>query len=100
MQSASRLVLDGFELRTEAKVYRYPERYADERGATMWSKVMTFLAEIEASNHPAAAPLCVSTPTIEPGGPPHVRAGARVLSRRCDPVQSSLSPYNQEESFR
>jgi hypothetical protein len=40
MRQASRVVLDGFELGTEAVIVRYPERYTDERGAAMWDRVM------------------------------------------------------------
>jgi hypothetical protein len=32
MAKASRLVLKGFELRTDAHVFRYPERYSDPKG--------------------------------------------------------------------
>ena len=43
MAEASRAVLDGFELRTEVAVTKYPDRYADERGEKMWAKVMRLL---------------------------------------------------------
>jgi DNA polymerase I len=33
MAEASRIILDGFELRTDAAIVRYPDRYMDERGA-------------------------------------------------------------------
>jgi hypothetical protein len=39
MAQASRLVLDGFELRSAATLTRYPERYRDARGAGMWAMV-------------------------------------------------------------
>jgi DNA polymerase I len=39
MAEASRAVLDGFELRTEAKTVHYPDRYSDPRGARMWEIV-------------------------------------------------------------
>ena len=48
MAEASRLVLGGFELRTEAKIVRWPERYMDERGARMWDTIMGILTELEA----------------------------------------------------
>jgi hypothetical protein len=44
---SSRIVLDGFELRSDAKIVRYPERYMDERGVVMWNEVMRLLDEIE-----------------------------------------------------
>ena len=40
MAKASRVVLDGFELRTDVNVVRYPDRYQDPRGAVMWERVM------------------------------------------------------------
>lgn len=39
MARASRTVLAGFELRSEAKLVRYPDRYRDERGESMWRTV-------------------------------------------------------------
>jgi DNA polymerase I len=43
MAEASRIVLDGFELRSEAKSFIYPERYRDEKGSQMWQRVMSLL---------------------------------------------------------
>jgi hypothetical protein len=45
MAEASRVVLGGLELRSEATVIRYPERYADARGGKMWETVQELLAE-------------------------------------------------------
>ena len=45
MREASRIVLDGFELGTDAKIVRYPDRYMDDRGATMWERVMELIRE-------------------------------------------------------
>ena len=45
MREASRIVLSGFELGTDAKIVRYPDRYMDERGATMWQRVMELIRE-------------------------------------------------------
>lgn len=39
MQRASRVVLAGFEVRTDVEIVRYPGRYLDERGADMWERV-------------------------------------------------------------
>jgi hypothetical protein len=44
MAEASRIILGGFELRTDADVIRYPDRYSDERGETMWAQVTRLLA--------------------------------------------------------
>ena len=43
MAEASQVVLDGFELSTEAKEVRYPDRYSDPRGTVMWNRVMGLL---------------------------------------------------------
>ena len=45
MAEASRVVLDGFELRSDCSVVRYPERYSDPRGEQMWNKVMGLLQD-------------------------------------------------------
>jgi DNA polymerase I len=39
MRQASELVLDGFTLRTDAKIVRHPDRYSDPRGQVMWETV-------------------------------------------------------------
>jgi DNA polymerase I-like protein with 3'-5' exonuclease and polymerase domains len=54
MAKASRVVLDGFELRTEAHVVRYPDRYQDPRGTLMWDRVMRLIAAREAARRGAA----------------------------------------------
>ena len=43
MRKASRVVLGGFEIRTDAEIVRYPNRYIDERGVEMWQRVMALL---------------------------------------------------------
>jgi hypothetical protein len=43
MREASELVLPGFPSRTDAKIVRYPDRYADERGRRMWETVWGLL---------------------------------------------------------
>jgi DNA polymerase I len=45
MREASRIVLDGFELGTDVAIVRHPDRYADERGNTMWDRVMKLINE-------------------------------------------------------
>jgi DNA polymerase-1 len=49
MAEASRAVLDGFELGTDVKITRYPDRYVDERGTVMWERAMKLIGE-EVSN--------------------------------------------------
>ena len=47
MAAASREILDGFEVRTDLKVVRYPDRLMEPEGRAMWDKVMTLLEEVE-----------------------------------------------------
>jgi hypothetical protein len=47
MAEASRLVLDGFELATDVKVVRWPDRYMDPRGRHMWERVCGLVAQAE-----------------------------------------------------
>lgn len=49
MAEASRAVLDGFTVKTDVKVVRYPDRYSDPRGERMWERVMGLIAEVEAA---------------------------------------------------
>src|SRR6516165_5469726 len=43
MREASNIVLNGFELGSDVKVVRFPDRYSDPRGAVMWSRVMKMI---------------------------------------------------------
>ena len=54
MQEASRIVLDGFELGSDVKEVRYPDRYMDKRGVVMWDKVMRLIGGA-ALSEPAVA---------------------------------------------
>jgi len=47
MAEASRIILNGFELRTDVNVIRYPDRYMDPRGVVMWEKVRGLIEAIE-----------------------------------------------------
>ena len=47
MREASRFVLAGFELGTDAKITHYPDRYYDNRGEKMWARVMGLIGEGE-----------------------------------------------------
>lgn len=46
MRNASRIVLDGLELRSDVKIIHSPDRYMDERGVKMWATVMALIDEI------------------------------------------------------
>jgi hypothetical protein len=43
MAEGSRVVLAGFELGTDAKLIRYPDRYSDPRGTVMWERVLSLI---------------------------------------------------------
>jgi len=44
MAEASRAVLGGFELGTDAAAVLYPDRYMDARGQVMWDRVTKLLS--------------------------------------------------------
>ena len=43
MSEAAQYVLDGFRLNCDVDVIRWPDRYYDKRGATMWETIMKLL---------------------------------------------------------
>jgi hypothetical protein len=49
MAEASRIVSNGFELGTDVKIVRYPDRYMDERGTVMWDRVMKLISNQQQS---------------------------------------------------
>ena len=62
MAEASRVVLRGFELFTDVKVIRYPDRYRSSKGEAMWNLVMRLLEEIETETEfQTASPVNTST---------------------------------------
>lgn len=68
MAQASRLVLDGFELRSDAKRFAHPARYQDDRGARMWATVLEAI-NTRAQDAPctgATRPVQVCTPALSP----------------------------------
>ena len=48
MCAASAIVLDGFEVRSEARIVRYPARFLEPKGIPMWNRVMTLLGRDDA----------------------------------------------------
>jgi hypothetical protein len=49
MGEASKVILNGFEVRTEEVTVRYPHRYMDEkRGRAMWDRVTALVAKARA----------------------------------------------------
>jgi hypothetical protein len=50
MTEASRVVLGGFTIGTDAKIVRHPERYMDARGRPMWETIGGIIDRLEGSN--------------------------------------------------
>ena len=51
MAEASRIVLDGFELATDAEIVRWPDRYMDQkRGRVMWDRVVQLCGQLESTS--------------------------------------------------
>jgi hypothetical protein len=57
MDDASRIVLDGLVLRTDATIVRYPNRYRDPRGVPFWEQLMDVLGRVRAAPSPPRTPL-------------------------------------------
>ena len=49
LEEASSAVLDGFRLRSDVDLICFPDRYMDERGARMWSRITEVLDQLEPS---------------------------------------------------
>lgn len=47
MGEASKVVLDGFEVDTDVKLVRYPDRFTDPRGEDMFNRICRLLVEVE-----------------------------------------------------
>jgi DNA polymerase I-like protein with 3'-5' exonuclease and polymerase domains len=45
MAEASKIILNGFELRTDVSRTLYPDRYHDVRGTEMWNRVMELITK-------------------------------------------------------
>lgn len=45
MREASMLVLDGFEIKTDARIIRFPDRFIEPKGELMWNQLMALLNE-------------------------------------------------------
>jgi hypothetical protein len=54
MAEASKIVLAGFELRTDVMRVRYPDRYQDPRGTAMWNRVIELITKRTTAKEKAA----------------------------------------------
>jgi hypothetical protein len=77
MAEASGIILDGLRLRSDAKVFRWPVRYMDERGREFWRRVLALLP----AGEPEAEPDTASLPELLGGVDPSnaARSARRVL---------------------
>ncbi len=41
----------GFELRTDVEVVKYPDRYMDHKGESMWNTVMNIINDLTAEEN-------------------------------------------------
>jgi hypothetical protein len=46
MEEASAQVLGGFQLRSDAKIIRHPDRYQDDRGIKMWNTIWAIINDL------------------------------------------------------
>ena len=86
MAEASRLVLGGFELGTDAKVIFWPNRYTDRRGEVMWRRVIGILDGLERRRRERVRQNCRPVPQVVM---PRSGRGQRVV-RNDDPPQSII----------
>ena len=47
MVEASEVVLDGFRLRTDAKIVKYPDRLLDDKTRPMWDRILGVLEQVD-----------------------------------------------------
>jgi DNA polymerase I-like protein with 3'-5' exonuclease and polymerase domains len=104
MAEASKTVLDGFELRTDAAVVRHPDRYRDKRGVEFWALLMGILGKVQAQVSPPqfvcvfllcislSLCICIKDPVpfvpLPPTPPWGVRGGVRGTPP-CPPFRKS-----------
>ncbi len=67
MNEAGAIVLDGFELRTNAKIVRYPDRYFDDRGRAFFERVIELLDILDGDDTPCTR--ATPTPCTNARGP-------------------------------
>jgi hypothetical protein len=67
MREAGAIVLEGFGLRTDVRIVRYPDRYLDDRGRAFFERVVELLDTLEGDDTP-----CIrarGTPGTDARGP-------------------------------
>jgi len=74
MDEASRVVLDGFTLRTECTAARFPKRFDEPRGRAMWDRVMGIIQRLDAEQPARGGPPDRPSRGLEPGPPVDTRS--------------------------
>jgi hypothetical protein len=64
MREASEVVLDGFGLRTDCRIVRWPDRYVDPRGVRFWETVLSLLDDPQPLRLDAHLPLGTCAPAM------------------------------------
>jgi DNA polymerase I len=94
MAEASAVVLDGFRLRSDANIVRWPDRYMDGRGREFWGRVMKlrnekFEIETSRKNTPGRLAGVVPTSSTLPCLTTNRREGSTKRQRR----ELSMCPH-------
>ncbi len=50
MRQAGEIILDGFQLKSDVQIFRYPERYSDDRGTKTWNKLNALIEKNSGNN--------------------------------------------------
>jgi len=58
MAKASHFILNGFELTSDAEIFRHPQRFLDESAEIFWEKVMEIKRKVKANNIELLTPSC------------------------------------------
>ena len=58
MDEASRIVLSGFTLASDAQILRYPERFLDEQSQPFWETVMEIMQSVKNQKMKILTPTC------------------------------------------
>lgn len=80
MREASELVLPDFPLRSDARVFHWPDRYADDRGRDMWELVWRIMGELETAG---ATPITGDTLFLSPAIPPSSLMSSLIEDTPC-----------------
>ena len=96
MGEASAVILDGFRLRFDAAIVRWPGRYMDDRGREFWGRVCVLLPN-ELADCRAGRTMALPSPPSACTDPLHARESQqRVATKGCISGFSKLNPSAQK----